>query len=151
MSKKVVFIIVGILLFLCCICFTCIAFTFAGFGIIMKDAEEVSNKVVVKVCEEALDLSQTEYKDLFDTSEITYEEANYALRTIFPKENCDDYKLASFVDMVDSGIAFESKNENGKRTAEFTFTNSEDKEITILFVKKGSDWKISGFRLSENY
>lgn len=144
MSKKFVTVVILVLAVICFLCLCCFGLLFAGFGVIMADAKDVSSTVVVEVCEATNNLSKEKYEEFFDTDEFTYEEAKLALRAVFTDEDCNDFSLGSFLDMFQKGISFSTENNNGERTSSFTFTNSADEKILINLEKQGDDWKIVG-------
>lgn len=147
-KKKLLLLGLGVFFIIACICTLCFAVIFFGFNLVMKDAKVISDEVVVKVCQRSEDLTTSDYEKFFDTNSITYLEASYATEAMFPNDNCDDYDLNSFMDIFSNDFAFNTKNDNGTRTATFEFTNPNDDKVKITFEKFDEEWKIVGISIN---
>lgn len=152
-SKKKLFIVLGIIVLIICICITsCVAIFTAFMGKIVDEGKVIKDAVLEDVCESHGEFSQTDYEEWFTSKYVTnnsLDEANDSVLNAFPNAyDCDSLISGDIIKLIKEGQSLNIQWNAGFTTAQVGYNNGVE-YINIFLVLDDTDWKISGISSTE--
>lgn len=151
-KRRSIWIILGIFVVVTMLCAFC---TFAMIGVgtkaLLESMSEFQDQTFVSMCNEAQDLSETEYDNLFTESYKTrnsYEVAVQDLQTAFPSGfDCTSTNVSGFIEMISKGVSYSIESDPSGSRVVYTYPNDEA-YVTLTVEDYSGAWQIESISVT---